>query len=510
MEQRALKTTVQVKETVFSDAAEQAVDIDFSLPDYCPDISKIFKCRAVPRVSSKGINGKTVNIECSVCINLLYSDKDGNICAYEHIYPFVKNIEMPEEADGANICCRAKCEYVNCRAVTGRKIDIHGAVGLNVKVFRRKSTDVISDYDDSETELRRTIAPTTVPMGYAEKYLIAEETIRIGQGRPPIKGLLRYDATASVNDTKLIEGKAVVKGEITLNLLYCPENGSNPQCVRSVIPFSQIVEVEGMTDSCRCDTRAEIVFSELKPQMSSGMPADCFAFSAKLLISCEAFCTGETAVVSDAFSRRYKADISRSRVSLEKINTSINEIHRCKKSVELEESISSVIDLWCGVQSYKTKFDGENIFINGTVTVGMILCSEKGNAIYGESATDFECKYPVKSGGGVLHAEPQTEVRSCSYTIADSNRIELQAELGINATVYERNEMLLVSDISIDTESRVQPRGRMAMAVYFSGENECVWDVARKYNAAVEEIMQINGLEEDCLPSGKMLLVPVS
>ena len=63
MEQKCLKTGVFVNETIYLDTAEQAVDIDFTLPDYCPDISKIFKCQAMPRIAAKGITDKPLNIE---------------------------------------------------------------------------------------------------------------------------------------------------------------------------------------------------------------------------------------------------------------------------------------------------------------------------------------------------------------------------------------------------------------------------------------------------------------
>ena len=36
------------QELVFDGCEEKPVDLDFSLPDYCPDIQRILKCR-VPR-----------------------------------------------------------------------------------------------------------------------------------------------------------------------------------------------------------------------------------------------------------------------------------------------------------------------------------------------------------------------------------------------------------------------------------------------------------------------------
>ena len=52
MEEKILKASVFVNDTLFNESTEQPIDVDFTLPDYCPDISKIVKCRAVSRISS--------------------------------------------------------------------------------------------------------------------------------------------------------------------------------------------------------------------------------------------------------------------------------------------------------------------------------------------------------------------------------------------------------------------------------------------------------------------------
>ncbi len=509
MEEKALKTSVFVNETVFCDTAEVPIDADFTLPDYCPDISKIFKCRAVPHIASKGINGKEITIEGSVCITLLYSDKDGVLSSYEYQYPFSKSLEMSEECSTASIRCKIRTEYINCRAVTSRKVDIHGAAGISIKVFRRKCTDIISDFNDDNIELKRGIAPATVPMGFAEKYLMIEEEIRTGQGQPPVKSILRYDANSCVKETKVIKDKAVVKGEITLNILYCAESTSTPQCVKTTIPFSQIVDVAGITEECLCDTKSEIAFMDLKPRMSVSGENKCFSLTAKLLLTCEAYCSNDVAVILDAFSRRYQSDIKKSKVCFDKITHNISEIYHCKKSLELEEEVSSVVDLWCNVQSYTAKFENCEMVICGTIVVGMIVCKNEGNAIYCEKSIDFEYKYPIKCEIGTPHTEPQIEVLSCGYTITSSNCIEVRIELGINAAVYEKSEIPLISEMSIDNEHTIERKSKAALMVYYCSEGDKVWNIARNYNASVEEIMRMNSLEDDSLPEGKMILVPM-
>lgn len=507
--EKILKTNVYFNDTEFCDTTEQAIDVDFTLPDYCADISKIFKCQAVPRISSKGINGKTVNIDGNIAITILYCDKDGNFCSYDYQYPFSKSLEMPNECMGANLCAKIRTEYINCRAVTGRKVDIHGACSINIKVFKRKCADIISDYDDSSVELRRGVAPATVPMGYSEKYLLIEEEILIGDTKPAIRNILRSEAVSCVKETKVINGKAVVKGELSVSILYCPENSPNPQCIKNIIPFSQIIDVEGITESCECETKSEVAFFEIKPRMSQNGENRSFSLTAKIMLTCEAYCGNEIAVILDAFSRKYEAEIIKNNVCFEKITHNINEVYNCKKNIKLDTNISSVIDLWANVNSVNTKFEKEDIIISGTIVAGMIICNEEGNAVYFEKPIDFEYKYHLGRCLCLPHSEPQIEIKSCGYTISAADNIEIRIELSVNAAIYERQELSLISEMSVDETKPFAKSKRSAMTIYFPSNNECVWDIARIYNASVEEIMRINELENEKLTAGKMILVPV-
>jgi len=509
MEQKCLKTTVCLNNTIFHDSLEQPIDIDFTLPDFCPDISKIFKCRAMPRITSKELSGKSIVIEGQVDLTLLYSDRENRLCSYEYQYPFSKTIDTPCDTSEASISCKAKTEYINCRAITGRKVDIHGAVRIHIKLFKRCDTEIVSDFDDENIELKRLIMPATLPMGYAEKYLTVEEEIHIGQGQPNIEKIIRYDANSYVKETKLITDKAVVKGELCVNILYCPENSCKPQIVKTILPFSQIIDIKGVTEDCRAETLSKLSFLEVKPRLSVSGENKCFSLTAKILLTVDAYCSNEIAVILDAFSRKFESDISQNKIPIEKITHDINETYHCKKTVETEESIAEIIDMWCDVQSFVTKFENCEMLICGTIIAGMVLCDENEAVIYTEKPIDFEYRYPVSCSLGTPHCSPQIEIISKGFTLTSANRIELSIELKINASVYEKKELSLISDISLNETRPIENKNEFAMTIYFADDNEAVWDIARKYNASVDEIMNINSLENEILPQGKMILIPV-
>ena len=510
MESKKLKTCVYTKEVVFRDSAEVPIDADFTMPDYFAEISKILKCRSVARISSKSVSGGNITVEGVLCVTVIYCDEDCRLCSFEHQHPFSKTFETNLDLDNGNIKCNSKCEYINCRAVSSRKIDIHGAVGVGITVTKRKGTDVITDVDDCDVELRRGVAPATSPMGNAEKYLLIEEEIELSAGQPNIKSVIRYDASVALKECKLLAGKAMVKGDMTVSLLYCAEDGG-VQTVRTAIPLSQILEIVGITENCECEAKAELAFLEIKPRTSMSGETKSFSLNAKILICCETFCNNDVDVILDAFSKKFEADIKRQEVCFSKIFCNVNENFNCKKSISFPEgALASVTDMWCDVRVDSTKLLEKCLVINGAVLVSIIGCDSEGEPTFFEKAVEFEYKYPLESDIVGFKCNPTVKVISSGYTITSSDCIEVRLELCVNAAVYQCSNIPLIIDVQTDEACLIKKKDRGAMTIYFANEGENIWDIARKYLASVSEIKEINGIEEEVLNNNTMIMVPIS
>ena len=66
------------------------------------------------------------------------------------------------------------------------------------------------------------------------------------------------------------------------------------------------------------------------------------------------------------------------------------------------------------------------------------------------------------------------------------------------------------SEIVINENELLAPNRRGAMTVYFADAGEKLWDVARKYLADITEMKRINGIEDEKLTGGQMILIPVN
>ncbi|MEE0839274.1 MAG: DUF3794 domain-containing protein, partial [Acutalibacteraceae bacterium] len=120
MDYKTVKQALSINEAVFSTTGEIAVDEDFVLPDFYPEVVKILKCKAQARVASKNANGTSVTLDGHICVDLLYCDKDGNLCSFQQVLPFNKIFDTETDVTGGCVTCKIKTDYLNCRAVTER------------------------------------------------------------------------------------------------------------------------------------------------------------------------------------------------------------------------------------------------------------------------------------------------------------------------------------------------------------------------------------------------------
>ncbi|MDE6838032.1 MAG: DUF3794 domain-containing protein, partial [Acutalibacter sp.] len=93
---------------VFDGRYETPIDTEYNLPDYCPDIQKILKCRAIPEVSSYMITGDTLTCDGVCDIRVLYLDGKGDsVRCSEFTKEFTASVKLKATEEKAVACVQA-------------------------------------------------------------------------------------------------------------------------------------------------------------------------------------------------------------------------------------------------------------------------------------------------------------------------------------------------------------------------------------------------------------------
>ena len=157
MDFSVIRQPVSVNEVVYDGQVEQGVEFDYILPDFYPDIFSIVKCTMKPKISSYNVSGDKLICDGVVSISVLYlSENSNDINCVEHRYTYSKTVDLPKICDEAGVSIVPKTDYCTCRAVSGRRIDVRGAVSFKIKVSSEKAVEIITDAEGCGVQLKKT------------------------------------------------------------------------------------------------------------------------------------------------------------------------------------------------------------------------------------------------------------------------------------------------------------------------------------------------------------------
>jgi len=507
MDINTTKQTIMLNETCFEQLVEQSIDTDFTLPDYCPEIVRVLKCRVVPQLNSKNISGGILRVDGTAHITLIYADEQGKICAFEHFYNFEKNINVGVASDDCITDIKILSDYMNCRAVTSRKMDIHGVFSIKIKLVKSKPCEILTDFDACGMQLKRGECPSTNALGSAQKIVVIEEELELSRGNSAIKSILRSEARAVVEDCKIVGNKAIVGGDIIINALYCTDDG-NTELYENKVPFNQIIDIDVDGVDCKCDAIVKVLSCVLKPRTNLSGETKGFYFDSKICIVVNATCDNDIPVLLDAYCTKHEVEIDTEDINFKKLDSTLNERYICKKKLEFsQKSFGNIADIWCENKLGQVKIVDKSLSISGTIIICLLTYDIDGVAQYFERSIDFEYSKNIESTNRNLVCDADFETVSCSYTILSEDKLEANVELAINATIYSVKSHRIIKNIEIN-ESKKKCIKKAPLTVYYADKGEELWEISKKFNTECDKVKLINEINDECFNNDTVILIP--
>lgn len=161
MDLKLNREMLSMTRTILDASCEQAVEKDFLLPDYYPDIFRVLKCVITPTVQSHSINGGKLSFDMAVLIRVLYiSQNDKRINCIEQKMNYTKSFDLQGDCGDPMIWLTPKCDYVNCRVVNQRRLDIRGAVTIHANVTGEATVPIVTDAFGCGIQLKKRLLHT--------------------------------------------------------------------------------------------------------------------------------------------------------------------------------------------------------------------------------------------------------------------------------------------------------------------------------------------------------------
>ncbi len=508
MDLKITKEAVCINEIIYEGSVEQAIDSDVTLPDYCPDILRVLKCTIMPRINSTQTAGDRITVDGSALLRAIYVAENGKVHCYEQSVPFSKSIEQMGLDGNPCVNVKIKTEYLNCRAVSQRRLDIHGALCINFTVISKKPREILCEADGAGIQTKKKTVEISNAIGGTNRSFPLSDVVDIGASKPPIAQIIRANAYAIASETKIINNKVMVKGELIINTMYCSDTSdSSLETIETSLPISQVIELVGITEDCNTDLRLELSSLDVIPKTDSSGTMRLLDISAKVDAVLNASKTMIIPIIVDAYSTQYDIETESKMTDCKRLIDNFTETNLCRASIDVSGAeIKQVLDMWCSdITSSAHQNDGE-LIIRGTINVCMLVCDNDDQIGYIERQIDYEHLKSICDAERI-ECDPCVTVCASSFVIGAGDSIDVRIEIKIQACVFEVVSNRMIDSINVN-EEQGKKKTKPSLTIYFSQGGENIWDIARKYNTTVEAIMRENSLTEDMVSEKAMLLIP--
>ena len=506
MEYNLCKNTLNTAYPLLDTVSEQPVDLDLTLPDYCPDIERILKCSLIPKVYLSNVGGDRLSVEGGACVRVIYLDSEKRcVRSFEHTAPFSETFPLKDSPDDCAVYVDTKSEYLNCRALSPRKLSLHGAFSLYARVMVRRPLEYRTYEEEDDLQVSAEELAAYELSGLCRDVFGAQEDIPMS-GRENIASLIDHRLTVRITDLKAIRGKIMLTGEGRLELMTLsdPDSGAL-NCTTHAFPISRVIDCSGAGENSVIDARLDVMTYDLSLNDDALGGSGVLSLDAKLCFNALCRCEKEISVINDAFSTLREAQLKSEPFSCPSGVRCLSFTDIAKATVSVSgESIDRVIDVHAQRITVSAAISGGAPLLSSKLTVGMMFRNGEGE--YRSIERDIEFNYNPSADDFDSIESVSADVDSLSYRIIGESSLELRAEVCYRMTVSRRITRSVITSVYADEDAPAY-RDDGALILCYADAGEKIWDIAKRYHTRPADIRAENALDCDALSDNTMLLI---
>ena len=501
------KDTFSYSEQFTRSKCEQAVSLEINLPDYCSDVKKILKCTVTAGISNVSVSGENVNLSGTVVTRLIYLGENEKIDCFEHTDTLSCGTRIKDMPENPMIKAVTKTDYINCRALSQRRISVSGNIGASVYVYRENKKEFPCAVESEDMQCKKEKKTVSDLICQSEKTFDLSETVALEKDKEDIGKILRSDCRVKLESKKAVADKLLIKGELCCEILYTDSEKNSIIKICHSMPISQILGVGGITD--KSDIQLSLYPSQFTVSAKNDSAGRCrlLEFAARVSATVRCRQDKEIEIIKDCYSTRYEVEGDYRNAALYSCALSEEREIAFEQTVEFPDADAVEIkDMWCSnaecrLTGKEGKAEGEcDFLLHGIYTDG------KGGCRYGEKNLSAAVSIPLKTKADKNECECDVTVSSLEWAPAGAGKVKVRAILILNCYVSACDESRFLFDLQHSEKEKEQKYP--ALCIYYADTGEKIWDIAEHYNTTESLIKSENSIKGDKTEKETVLMIP--
>lgn len=513
-----LKKDITIDKKVGKETSQVLIEGDIIVPDTKPDIDTVLEANGTAYIDSKDIVNDRITFKGNLDINVLFVAKGDSKPIYnmQCTYPINDFINMEGIDKSMTVFTTCTITNLDYKLINDRKVSFRAILDVTSEVLAKENIEAVSTIDGlDEKQMKVTnINVNRIACTKFDRFNIKDD-IEISSGRPNIKEILDVNFNIINKDIRTQLEKINISGDVRACILYkSDEEDSIITYFEQDIPFNGIIEVEGATDDMIGDVYLDI--QEKNTQILEDVDGEPRVIGIDIHVGCNIKVSYEDKmnILEDAYALDKQINIEKNMQSYPMLICKNKNQASIKEIIKLDEECPPILQVL--KVSGKPILDNIEVLEDKIVAEGVIDCK----ILYITNSDEypmycFNTIIPYTQTIDAKGTKPEiakvdinSYIEHIGINMMSDKDVEVRCAINFDTVVTKDKEISFITDVIFDELDQDFLNSIASIIIYVVQPGDTLWDLAKKFNTTVDDIIELNDIENpDLIYPGQKLLI---
>lgn len=487
-----IKEDIKVEELIGSEQTQVLVEKEIYVNTGSSHIENLIWADARVDILSSKILEDRILVNGLIKFSLLYKDAEEELHTLEEQSDFKEEIEIEGIYEGMDLEIDTKIEYME-EEIEENKIYLRTVVNLGGKVLETRSLEMIKEIEGEEDlqSLKKEVKYKEV-FGNQTSYEQIKDTIILDETKPPVEKVLKFSAKAKELESVVAEDRVIVSGEVLVSMIYLSEE--EVYTVKESIPFNQFIEMEGVYRDLKNTLRLKVKegnYEVLEDEFGDLKKID---INFNIEMGTKVYRNTSRNLIIDIYSTKEKILLEQEEINLKENMDNMN--YEDIKSFDINIDAGEILDIEVFENIVEKRFIDGEIVIDGILNTNVYYIDKSSNelAMY-RDAFPFKSSFPVDEIYEDTVIDLSCSLKDTNY-ILKKESLSIEENISYNISLNKDRKIYCIKNIE-ETGEIIDKKNKPSITIYIVQKGDILWDVAKRYNTTIDEILAANNLDED-------------
>lgn len=510
----AIKESMGFEQLIKESNSECILKEEYLIPDTHPDVQEVLTVEAKPVIVSKEFVGDKIAVEGRVEYTVLYLAREDGMVVNSVNYneKFSSNIDLNQEEH--KVVCELECkvEHIEATIMNERKISIQGVFGLFWEMYRNNEVEFVKEIEGTDDiEILKKTEQINKISANEEFELVGKSNIRVGMDKPQISKILNCSLLLHKKEIKILEDKIYLSCYCKLNILYKSDESKEIMSIEDDVYLSKEEDVKGVNSDMMYSVDYNIQNNDLMLEEDDLGEVRIINNEFVVKANVKVFSKENVDVIKDAYSPKFPIELKKEEYELGAIQGTNSTEIIIKDNIALNENnlIPEEIISCTGTLIISDKqVENDKIIAEGSLRVSVLYKTSDNDKYLASVKAEipFNSIMDMQGAKNGMKAIIKCNIENLQATI-EANTIAIKASAILCAKVCYEVKKQFICDV-IEKEGEM-PKNKSSVTIYVVDEKDTLWDLAKKYNTTIDDLLKINDIEDkEKLETGKKIIIP--